>query len=158
MYFLAFRYTFQFVCARWADGQFAPRSDPYKNALSLITTLQFMNFLHTMIEIVVWEPAIHWELLLNASHMVPRLFLRPTVYYIFLLFPLFIQGNWGLRTDFPKVTQSRGCTPSPARTSESALPPEKAYDVGQWCVSILQMKKVEAPGTMNKSHMLQSWK
>lgn len=63
-----------------------------------------------------------------------------------------------MRVNFPQVTPSRGCTPTPALTSESALPPEKADDVGQWCVSILQMKKVEAPDTMTKNNMLQSWK
>lgn len=153
MYFLVFRYTVQFVCARWTDGPFAQGRDPYKKCLifdyhSIVYEFPShddrnnycLRTYYTLETIAKYFP--------YGASFIPQ---ANSILY-FLLFSLYIQGSWGMRVNFPQVT------PRPAWTSESALPPEKADDVGQWCVSILQMKKVEAPDTMNKNNMLQSWK
>lgn len=62
-----------------------------------------MNSLHTMIGIItVWELTIYWELLLNASHMVPHLFLRPTLYCTFYCSHYTYKGTEAWGQTFPR--------------------------------------------------------
>lgn len=70
--------------------------------------------------------------MLNAFHVLPHLFLRPTLYCSLYYSNLTCKGTeWDTGVTFPKVTSSLGFKPRPAWTSEPALPPEKACEVEQ---------------------------